>query len=300
MLCDICNEHQSFYVRKYEGVKLCRACFKKSFENKVRKTIIEHQMLNVNDQLGVAVSGGKDSLTLLHVLKKLGSRFPKFKLKALIIDEGIKGYRDEALQIASTFCKSKGVPIEVFSFKDIYGFILDEIIEETKQKYPCSLCGILRRRVMEIGAREMNVTKLATGHNLDDELQTFFLNIFHGEPTRIGRNKPLMDGSNGTFIVKVKPFHKVLEKEVSLYAFLNRIPFQESPCPYAGTALRNDIRSFLDNMEMNHPGSKYIAYNAVNKLKTLSTTVKKDSFMNCILCGSPSSNQICSVCKVTI
>ena len=298
MLCDICRVHQAFYRRRFEGVRLCKTCFKKSFENKVRRTILEHRMLSRDDHLGVAVSGGKDSLTLLYILKKIGARFPDFRLSILTVDEGIEGYREESLNIAHAYCKSIGIPIKVFSFKETFGSTLDEIVEEKKESHPCSLCGVMRRRMMDIGARRMNVDKLATAHNLDDELQTFFLNIFHGEPGRIGRNKPFLDGSNGTFVVRIKPFHRVLEREISLYAFLSGIPFQESPCPYANTSLRNDVRRFLDEMENRHPGAKYMAYNAINKLRALPTTVKKKSFTNCVLCGSPSSNQICSVCKI--
>jgi len=300
MLCDVCHVNQAFYTRRFEGVKLCKRCFKKSLENKVRKTIQEHHMLNRDDRLAVALSGGKDSLALLHILKRIGSKFPKFRLSTFTIDEGINGYRDEALKIVYDYCKSIDVPNRVFSFKQTFGFTLDEIVEEKKESHPCSLCGVLRRRMMEIGARNMEVDKIATAHNLDDELQTFFLNIFHGEPARINRNKPLMDGSNGTFTVKIKPFHKVLEKEISLYAFLSNLPFQRTPCPYAGAALRNDVRRFLDEMEYHHPGAKYIAYNAVNKIKARPTTMKKTAFTKCLLCGSPSSNQTCSVCKITI
>jgi uncharacterized protein (TIGR00269 family) len=297
MLCDVCHRLPAFYHRRFEGTRLCRMCFKKSVENKVRKTISEHQMLRRDDRVAVAVSGGKDSLTLLYVLRKIGSRFPDFKLKALTIDEGIKGYRDEAIKLAREFCGKMRVHQEVFSFKELFNLTLDEAVKKRNERHPCSLCGVLRRRAMEVGARKMEVNKLATAHNLDDELQTFFLNILHGEPLRIARNKPLMNGAGGLFIPKIKPFHQILEKEISLYAYISGIPFQEKPCPYAGSALRNDIRRFLDEMESRHPGLKYVAYSAVSKLKDAGGL--REGFTKCALCGEPSATNICSVCEIT-
>ncbi|MEM2902632.1 MAG: TIGR00269 family protein [Candidatus Bathyarchaeia archaeon] len=297
ILCDMCHRLPAFYYRRFEGTRLCRMCFIKSVENKVRKTISEHRMLRRDDHVAVAVSGGKDSLTLLYVLKKIGSRFPDFKLSALTIDEGIKGYRDEAVRLAREFCEKMGVQQDIFSFKELFNFTLDEAVEMRNERHPCSLCGVLRRKAMEVGARKMGVTKLATAHNLDDELQTFFLNILHGEPLRMMRNKPVMNGSGGLFIPKIKPFHQILEREISLYAYINGIPFQEKPCPYAGSALRNDVRRFLDEMENRHPGLKYVAYRAVSKLKDAG--IIKESFTKCVLSGGPSATKISSVCEIT-
>jgi tRNA(Ile)-lysidine synthase TilS/MesJ len=85
-------------------------------------------MLNFNDHLAVAVSGGKDSLSLLYIMAKLRKYRPKTTLTAVTVDEGIKGYRDEALEIAAKTCRELEVPHHIVSFKDLYGFTLDEVI----------------------------------------------------------------------------------------------------------------------------------------------------------------------------
>ena len=81
-------------------------------------------MLKFDDHLAVAVSGGKDSLSLLHILAKLKRFRPKTSLTAVTVDEGISGYRDEALEIAAENCRQLEIPHHVVSFKELYGFTL--------------------------------------------------------------------------------------------------------------------------------------------------------------------------------
>ena len=91
-------------------------------------------MLSFDDHLAVAVSGGKDSLSILHILAKLKRSRPKTTLTAVTVDEGIKGYRDEALEIADLNCKKLEIPHHIVSFKELYGFTLDEMILRAQKK----------------------------------------------------------------------------------------------------------------------------------------------------------------------
>src|SRR5450830_187563 len=95
-VCTVCKNRESFFQRKYSGERLCRKCFTQSIEAKVRATITKYHMLNFDDRLAVAVSGGKDSLSLLYILAKLKRYRPKASLVAVTVDEGISGYRAEA------------------------------------------------------------------------------------------------------------------------------------------------------------------------------------------------------------
>ncbi|MEM1514629.1 MAG: TIGR00269 family protein [Candidatus Bathyarchaeia archaeon] len=301
--CTSCGTKEAFYFRAYSGEKVCTVCFIESIENKVRATITKYKMLRFDDRIAVALSGGKDSVSLLHMLVKIERDFPKASLCAITVDEGIEGYRDEAVRIASENCEILGVEHHVISFKDLYGYTLDEIVKRARaaesRLTPCSYCGVLRRKALNILARKVNATKIAMANNLDDEIQTFMLNIMHGDPWRISRSKPIFDEEIEGLVLRVKPLCEVLEKEVALYAYLKGIKFQENPCPYAGEALRNDIRNMLNRLEEKHPGTKYTIFRSAErireKMKESGLGVK---LRRCKICGEVTVNEICRACKL--
>jgi uncharacterized protein (TIGR00269 family) len=295
MECSICRKNEAFYFRVYEGVKLCKSCFKRSIEKKVRKTILKYKMFDREDRIAVAVSGGKDSLTLLTILKKIESKFPSAKLLAFLIDEGIKGYRDEALKIAEEHCKALNVPLKAFSFKDFYGLTMDEIISINPLVFPCAYCGVLRRKAINKAAKILKADKVATAHNLDDEAQTFLLNIFHGDIYRLTRLGPKLIDLENRFTPKVKPLYEIPEKEITIYAYISNIRFQASPCPYAYSALRNDIRELLNKIEEKHPSVKYTVVNSMKKVKE-ALEKQKIKLNKCEICGEPTPSNICEAC----
>jgi len=261
-------------------------------------------MLNFDDKTAVAVSGGKDSVSLLHILAKIEKKHPKASLLAITVDEGIKGYRDEALKIASENCDELGIKHVVTSFRELYGFTLDEIVERLKRKgesglTPCAYCGVLRRKALNTAARNVGADKLATAHTLDDETQTILLNILHGDVLRIAREKPVTDEAHPKLVQKVKPFCEIPEKETALYAYVRRIRFQSTPCPYASEALRNDIRQMLNRMEEKHTGIKFTVFKSMERIRpALEQIVKKEGLKECYECGEPTTERICKTCQM--
>ena len=302
--CTVCRTQESFFYRKYSGQKLCKKCFSKSIEAKVRTTITKYHMLEFNDKLAVAVSGGKDSLSLLHILAKLQKYRPKTTLIAVTIDEGIKDYRDEALDIAIKNCKALKVPIYIASFKELFGLTLDELITKARAKgqtalTPCAYCGVLRRRAINAAAREVKATKVATAHTLDDETQTAIMNILRGDTTRLAKEKPITNKVHPLLVRKIKPFCEIPENESALYAYIKKIPFQDTPCPYASDALRNDIRTMLNAIEEKHAGTKFAISCTMQRLRpALEHITTKEDFKICKECGEPSSQELCKTCEL--
>ena len=299
--CSICEKRDAFYIRRYSGEKLCQRCFARSIENKDRATIGKYRMFKFNDRIAVAVSGGKDSLNLLHILSKIEKEYPEASLCAITVDEGIKGYRDEALKIVAENCETLGVEHTIVSFKEIYGYTLDKIVKMTEGKNltPCAYCGVLRRRALNIAAKRVSADKIATAHTLDDEIQTFLLNMLHGDPLRAIRSGPVFKSENSWFIPRVKPFCEVLERESILYAYVNGIEFQEESCPYASKAFRNDVRVYLNRMEEKHPGIKYTLFRSIERIrKAASDNSEKIHLRRCKICGEPTTDVICQVCKI--
>ena len=304
LVCSACKSKEAFFYRQYSGERLCKKCFTESIEAKVRSTITRYHMLKFDDHLAVAVSGGKDSLSILHILAKLKKSRPKTHLTAVTVDEGIKGYRDEALEIAASNCQKLEIPHHIVSFKELYGFTLDEMIFRAREKgqtelTACAYCGVLRRKAINAGARQVKATKVATGHTLDDEVQTVLMNIFHGDIARLAKEKPVTSEVHPLFVQKIKPFCEIPEKESALYAYVKKIQFQDTPCPYASEALRNDIRGMLNRMEEKHAGTKFTVSKAIERLRpALEETAQKEDFKTCAECGEPSALDLCKACEL--
>jgi len=252
----------------------------------------------------VAVSGGKDSVTLLHILSKIEKAFPGVVLCAGTIDEGIREYRDEALRIAEGNCRKLGVEHVVTSFKELFGYGLDEIVALIRRRgegglTPCSYCGVLRRKALNTLAREAGVDKLVIAHSLDDETQTMLLNVVHGDPMRIVRSKPVLDVIHPKFVQRVKPLCMVPEREIVFYAYLKGIEFQSIPCPYAQAALRNDIRTMLNWMEHKHAGTLFTVFNSIEKIRpALEASAEEVKLQDCKRCGEPTVGELCRACQM--
>ncbi|MBD3226565.1 MAG: TIGR00269 family protein [Candidatus Lokiarchaeota archaeon] len=299
--CSICKRKDAVYHQKHSGLYLCKSDFIKNIERRVRRTINKHNLLKETDRIAIGVSGGKDSLTLLNILYKIEKKFKKSKLIAVMIDEGIKGYREEAIELAIKMTEKLGVPLEIFSFKELYGYTLDEMVkiakEETDQgPAPCSYCGTLRRRSLNYAAKKVNANKLATAHNLDDESQTVLMNVLRSDINRIGRAGPYTRNLKDVFVPKIKPMREILEKEIVLYAYYNDIPFHSVECPYAPISFRSDIRNFLNKMEYQRAGIKYALLRSGDKIRKLHTD--SQPIYECIKCNEPSTSKICKVCKM--
>jgi uncharacterized protein (TIGR00269 family) len=125
------------------------------------------------------------------------------------------------------------------------------------------------------------------------------LNIIHGDPLRIARIKPVLPVIHPKLVQRIKPLCKVLEREIAFYAYLKRIEFQGVPCPYAGTALRNDVRDLLNRMERKHAGTKYTIFRSMERLRpALETRIEQEELTECRVCGEPTSGEICKPCQM--
>ena len=297
MNCDRC-ENPIAYTRKYSGEKLCSNCFSNSILRKTAKTISKYKMIQNNELVAVAVSGGKDSLALLKIMNQMAENH-NFRIKAITIDEGIPGYRNEALEIVGQFCEEQNIDFKVYSYKDLFELSLDEALSlrENEKTSSCSICGTLRRRAMEYAAKDIGANVIATGHNLDDTLQTFVINMLSGDTSKVGWMNP---DTSGNTLRKIKPFCEIYESEIVFYAFTNNIPFQSEPCPHMNEGIRTEIREFLNSLENQHSGIKNNLYQSILKV----SQVVKDSNQKqkgvCEKCGSECTGTTCSVCNMVL
>jgi cytoplasmic tRNA 2-thiolation protein 1 len=257
-------------------------------------------MLRHEDRVAVAVSGGKDSLSLLYVLTQLFERSHRDPPVAITVDEGIRNYRDESLAIVKEFCANLNIENKIISYKELYGRGMDEAMLErpSSKMSSCSICGTFRRRAIDLAAECVNANVIATAHNLDDQLQTFMINMMAGDIQRIGWTYPSPSTPRYHNLKKIKPFCEIYEKEIVFYALQRNIPFQTEDCPYMDESIRTQIREFINTLETRRPGIKYNLYNSILKISKNLRNIPTDiSPQRCQECGHASTSKICSVCK---
>lgn len=292
--CSKC-EGRAVYHRAYSGERLCAHCFSSSIVEKVKRTVSKYRLLRHGDVIAVAVSGGKDSLSLLKVLNELGKGHSS-KLIAISVDEGISCYREEAVGLARIMADGLNISHYILSFDDLYGFGMDEAVKMRKGRVSaCAICGILRRRAIDVAARRVKGDVVATAHNLDDLLQTFLINLINGDIKRVRWLDPTVV-VKGETIRRVKPLMSIYEEEVAMYAFLNKMPFQSTSCPYMEEGIRSEVRSMLNSLEKKHPGIKYSMLQSMLRISQGLPVDHERKLIQCKGCGFPSSNDLCSVC----
>ncbi len=298
--CSKCGE-SAVYLRRYTNERLCVSCLVKTTQDRVRRTINGQALLKEDDRIIVAVSGGKDSAVLLDILTRIESCFPKSEVIPLIIDEGIKGYRDRAREAAVKLADSLGHDLIVRTFSHYFGMSLDEMI---KNRPPdslgaCSYCGVFRRRALNQAAKELEGDVLATGHILDDEAQTIVMNILRGDTKRMARmNRPRERTMEG-FVPRIKPLIQLSERDIVAYTHFLNLPYHDVPCPYASEAYRNDIRDFLNEMEHRRPGTLLAVLHSGEAISdAFCEAQSKGRAGTCQRCGEPTTGKLCKVCTM--
>ena len=307
--CTYCSNSIVIH-RKYSGEKLCPTCFEQSIEKNIYKTISKYKMFKPQDKIVVALSGGKDSITLLNNLINIQKKsYHSEPLIALTIDEGINGYRDKSIRYAIEFCKKFNIEHKIISLEDRIGKSLDEIInikkKTTEYKYACNYCATFRRRLLNDGAKELGGTVLAIGHNLTDVAETFLMNILHKRLNLISSQfffkQEDLDISR-YFIKKVMPLIRIPEEEIFMYANIKNLNYYPSHCPYreSDPILRKRVLNFIQESKKYSPE---IEFNLLNDFLELSEILyhhyEKGMINFCQQCGYPCGNsKACSYCTL--
>lgn len=221
----------------------------------MRKAIEEYKMIEEGDKIAVCLSGGKDSITMLHAFKNLQIFYPKkFDIIAVSVNPGFEFFDTSFLE---DICNKIDVPlfIEKSNAKEI-------VFDIRKEKNPCSLCANLRRGVINSIANREGCNKIALGHNQDDVLETFLLNLLYAG--NIGTFSPVsyMDRSKVTLI---RPLVYTPEKEIKRYIKKNEISVMAKVCPMDGTSKREDMKNLIFSLSKNIPMIRANLFGAIQR-----------------------------------
>jgi cytoplasmic tRNA 2-thiolation protein 1 len=207
-------------------------------EGNVHNTIRKHKLFKRGDKVGICVSGGKDSTVLAHVMTTLNKRYDYgLELVLLSVDEGITGYRDDSLETVKRNKEQYGIDLKIVSYQELYGWTMDQVVEQVGLKNNCTFCGVFRRQALDRGAVLLQVNHIVTGHNADDIAETVLMNIMRGDFARLKRCVLIQTSTDET-IPRSKPFKYIYEKEIVMYAYFKKLDYFSTECIYAPGAYR--------------------------------------------------------------
>lgn len=262
--------------------------------SRINNLISEYELIKEGELIAVALSGGKDSVLTLHALKRY-QEILDFDLVAISVDEGIKGYRGHGIDAAVQNASDLGVELIQKSFLEEESFALDDIY--TNFKSACIPCGVFRRNILNKTAYEVGASKIATGHNLDDEIQSFLMSFARGDTIKFSKFGPELDVIHPKLIPRIKPLWNTPEKEVGMWAVLNDINIHLDECPYSHLSLRAKIKEFLNVNEDAYPGIKNNIMESFKKILVFENDIST-SLNECEICGEPTSSDICKACEI--
>lgn len=301
MKCRTCGTKAIINMKQHK-LALCQEHYQGWVLNQTDRFIKKYEMFTHFERVLVAVSGGKDSLSLWDILVRLG-----YQVEGVHIDLGIDdgtGYSERSKQLCLDFAEKHQLILHVDDVKQEYGESIQQIMQHTnrgKQK-PCSVCGLTKRHVLNLIARKFNFDAIVTGHNLDDEVAVLFANTLYWRSDFLLHQAPLLPAENG-FVRKCKPLCRFSEKEMAAYAISRGIEYIYEECPFSVGSSTNYYKQILNQLEHDNPGEKLRFY--LHFLKA-----KKNGFFNqdlsdnadvhaCDLCGQPTSlDGKCSFCRM--
>jgi uncharacterized protein (TIGR00269 family) len=257
-------------------------------------------MIAPGERVLVAVSGGKDSLSLWDILLRLG-----YTAEGIYINLGIPhlSYSDVSQQKVEQFAAQHGAAFRVVNVKDEYGETIPEAARRKRGRSPCSTCGLVKRHIMNQVARDGGYAVLATGHNMDDEAAVLFQNALHWATGYLARQAPALPASHPGLVRKVKPLIRLYEREMAAYALVRGIDYVYEECPYSKGATTLFYKDLLNRLEEASPGAKqsfYLSFlQARAEGRLLPETANEVEMHPCPRCGQPTTvPDLCTFCRL--
>ncbi|MCJ1447183.1 MAG: nucleotidyltransferase [Stictis urceolatum] len=254
--CALCATERALIIRPKNHQKLCKRCFLAIFEAEIHNTIVNNDLFHRGERVAIGASGGKDSTVLASVLKTLNERHEYgLDLILLSIDEGIKGYRDDSLETVKRNAVQYELPLKIVGYDKLYGWTMDQVVEQIGKKGNCTYCGVFRRQALDRGAAQLGIKHVVTGHNADDVAETVMMNLLRGDLPRLARATSIVTSSAASDMKRSKPLKYAYEKEIVLYAHHKNLDYFTTECIYSPEAFRGSARTLIKNLERVRPSA---------------------------------------------
>jgi uncharacterized protein (TIGR00269 family) len=307
MKCSKCGATAVINMRQHR-LRLCAADFLDWFPTMVQRSIEKYEMFGPEERILVAVSGGKDSLALWDVLLRLGYRAEGMYIGLGIDtrDTGGIDYSQKSLAMCRSFVEDHHpeATLHVVDLGSEYGHTLPELAR-TRQRgrgKPCSVCGLVKRHIMNRLARDGKFAAIATGHNLDDEVAVLMQNTLHWQTGYLARQAPVLAEREG-LARKVKPLVRIYEREAAAYVLVRGIDYIYDECPFAKGSTTNFYKELLNQLELKSPGAKqqfYLQFLQARETRDIQFAEAGQAELHpCVRCGQPTTaGDTCAFCRL--
>ena len=290
MKCRVCGGEASISLKAY-NTALCSDDFIFFLEKRVSATIQKYHLFEKDEELVVAVSGGKDSLSVWHLLSKLG-----YKADGVYVDLGIGDYSKVSLAKIRQMADRLERKVHVLHVRDIFAKGIDEVARVIR-RVPCSACGMVKRYVMNKICFDKGYGVLVTGHNLDDEAAALLGNVLYWKDEYLWKKSPLLEAKDGHLSRKVKPLFLCSEREMAAYAVLSKIDYIYEECPFSVDAKSLEYKAILNKLEGASPGTKLqFVKGYLKKVKAGQEEPRELTY--CLACGYPCYGDKCNMCRL--
>ncbi len=291
MKCKRCRTKAEVHIRHHNAA-FCRPCYVGFFQRQVERAIDKASMMRRQEKVLVAVSGGKDSLALWHVLAELG-----FDTTGLHVGLGIGEYSQLSLQKTEAFAAERGLPLLTVSLAEA-GVSVPAVAAFTNRP-ACAACGASKRYHFDRIAHEHGFAVLATGHNLDDEAARLLGNVMRWQVDRLAKQHPVLEPTHERFARKVKPLFRLTEYETAVYAFFCSIDYVVEECPNSAGATQLAYKDALNRLEATMPGSKLsFVQEFLRRGQPRFASATEQPPSSCERCGMPAYASLCSYCSL--
>jgi uncharacterized protein (TIGR00269 family) len=292
MKCRKCGGAAALELRRHNAA-FCSPHFLEFFRKQVAEAIQLHRMFSREEQILVAVSGGKDSLALWDVLIEDG-----YQTAGLYLDLGIFDYSKESKAKCEAFAAARGQTLHIERVAEAVGAPIP-VVQQVTRRPTCSACGLSKRYLMNRAALQHGYPVVATGHNLDDEAATLFGSVMHWQTDALPRQSPALASSHPKLVRRVKPLYRLSELETAAFAFLRGIDYIVEECPFAKGATSIAHKEMLNRLEEASPGSKHnFLFGFLEKARPAFERVEAVELQECTSCGQVTTGAICAFCKL--